>query len=279
MNKLYEDSRSQLLSKSKKADNYAPNNQMFGKNRYERRLKSKVSHSVKDYNSINMNRLFKDNILDVRVSVQGETDDYVVKISFGGFLDNLHRELDRNNDELNLRVVSRALSSSFNSDNVYIFCNCLDWKYRMGYFATKNSITSGDPELRPSKITNPNDTKGPGCKHSLLVISNNSWLLKVASVIFNYINYMEKHYAKLYADIIYPAIYEKEYEEPVQLDMFDDEENPELLDDEDTIDTSNKYARTKNQFKTGNEYRFKPSDKIDKQLDFDSLLDDETEEQ
>lgn len=279
MNKLYEDSRSQLLSKSKKADNYAPNNQMFGKNRYERRLKSRVSHSVKDYNSINMNRLFKDNILDVKVSVQGETSDYVVKISFGGFLDNLHRELDRNNDELNLRVVSRALSSSFNSDNVYIFCSCPDWKYRMGYFATKNSITSGDPELRPSKITNPNDTKGPGCKHSLLVISNNSWLLKVASVIFNYINYMEKHYAKLYADIIYPAIYEKEYEEPVQLDMFDDEENPELLDDEDTIDTSNKYARTKNQFKTGNEYRFKPSDKIDKQLDFDSLLDDETEEQ
>lgn len=279
MNRLYEDSRSQLLSKSKKADNYAPNNQMFGKNRYERRLKSRVSHSVKDYNSINMNRLFKDNILDVKVSVQGETNDYVVKISFGGFLDNLHRELDKNNDELNLRVVSRALSSSFNSDNVYIFCNCPDWKYRMGYFATKNSITSGDPELRPSKITNPNDTKGPGCKHSLLVISNNSWLLKVASVIFNYINYMEKHYAKLYADIIYPAIYEKEYEEPVQLDMFDDEENPELLDDEDTIDTSNKYARTKNQFKTGNEYRFKPSDKIDKQLDFDSLLDDETEEQ
>ena len=279
MNRLYEDSRSQLLSKSKKADNYAPSNQMFGKNRYERRLKSRVSHSVKDYNSINMNRLFKDNILDVKVSVQGETNDYVVKISFGGFLDNLHRELDRNNNELNLRVVSRALSSSFNSDNVYIFCSCPDWKYRMGYFATKNSITSGDPELRPSKITNPNDTKGPGCKHSLLVISNNSWLLKVASVIFNYINYMEKHYAKLYADIIYPAIYEKEYEEPVQIDMFDDEENPELLDDEDTIDTSNKYARTKNQFKTGNEYRFKPSDKIDKQLDFDSLLDDETEEQ
>ena len=279
MNRLYEDSRSQLLSKSKKADNYAPNNQMFGKNRYERRLKSRVSHSVKDYNSINMNRLFKDNILDVKVSVQGETNDYVVKISFGGFLDNLHRELDRNNDELNLRVVSRALSSSFNSDNVYISCSCPDWRYRMGYFSTKNSITSGDPELRPSKITNPNDTKGPGCKHSLLVISNNSWLLKVASVIFNYINYMEKHYAKLYADIIYPAIYEKEYEEPVQLDMFDDEENPELLDDEDTIDTSNKYARTKNQFKTGNEYRFKPSNKIDKQLDFDSLLDDETEEQ
>ena len=86
---------------------------------------------------------------------------------------------------------------------------------------------------------------------------------------------MEKHYAELYADIIYPAIYEKQYEEPVQMDMFADEENPELVTDSDTIDTSNKYAKTKTQFKQGNEYRFKPSQQVDKQLDFDSLLDDE----
>ena len=72
-----------------------------------------------------MNRLFKDNILDVNVSVHGETDDYSVKMSFGGFLDSLHRELKKNNDILNLRVVSRALTSAFNSDNVYIHCSCL----------------------------------------------------------------------------------------------------------------------------------------------------------
>ena len=272
---LYEDSRSQLLSKSKKGDNYVPSNQSKGKNRYERRLHSKVFHSVKDYNNINMNRLFKDNILDVNVSVHGETNDYSVKMSFGGFLDSLHRELKKNNDTLNLRVVSRALTSAFNSDNVYVHCSCPDWQYRFSYWATKNSITSGQAELRPANITNPGDTKGSGCKHVMLVLSNNSWLLKVASVIFNYINYMEKHYAKLYADIIYPAIYEKDYEEPVQMDMFADEENPELETDSDTIDTSNKYARTKTQFKKGNEYRFKPNQQVDKQLDFDSLLDDE----
>ncbi len=278
---LYEDSRSQLLSKSKKGDNYVPSNQSKGKNRYERRLHSKVFHSVRDYNNINMNRLFKDNILDVNVSVHGETDDYSVKMSFGGFLDSLHRELKKNNDTLNLRVVSRALTSAFNSDNVYIHCDCPDFRYRFSYWATKNSVTSGQAELRPANITNPGDTKGSGCKHIMLVLSNNSWLLKVASVIFNYINYMEKHYAKLYADIIYPAIYEKDYEEPVQMDMFADEENPELATDSDTIDTSNKYARTKTQFKKGNEYRFKPNQQVDKQLDFDSLLDDEenTEEQ
>lgn len=272
MNRLFEDSRSKLLSKSKKADNYAPSNQHFGKNRYERRLKSRVSHSVRDYNSINMNRLFKDNLLDVSVQVTGETDTYHVKIAFGGFLDYLHTELERNNEELNLKVVSRALVSAFNSDDVYIFCSCADWKYRFSYFATKNSITSGDPENRPSDITNPRDTKGSGCKHVLLVLNNTSWLLKVASVIFNYVNYMEKHYQRLYADVIYPAIYQKKYEEPVQMSIDDTDE---LETNSDVLDKSNKYAKTKTQFQKGNEYRFKANPNVDKQLDFDSLLDDE----
>ena len=220
---LYEDSRSQLLSKSKKGDNYVPSNQSKGKNRYERRLHSKVFHSVKDYNNINMNRLFKDNILDVNVSVHGETDDYSVKMSFGGFLDSLHRELKKNNDTLNLRVVSRALTSAFNSDNVYVHCSCPDWQYRFSYWATKNSITSGQAELRPANITNPGDTKGSGCKHVMLVLSNTSWLIKVASVINNYIKYMAKHREQQYATIIYPAIYNKKYTGPVQQNIFDDE--------------------------------------------------------
>jgi hypothetical protein len=65
---------------------------------------------------------------------------------------------------------------------------------------------------------------------------------------------MEKHYQKLYANIIYPAIYQKEYEEPVQLDMFSDDE---LDSGKDTIDTSNKYAADKNKFKQGNQQGIK----------------------
>jgi hypothetical protein len=154
-----------------------------------------------------MNKLFKDNILDVNVEVNGETDNYIVTMSFGGFLDLLHEQLEKNNNILDLRTISRALVSAFNSDNVYIHCSCADWKYRMAYWATVTDINSGEPESRPSDITNPNNTKGPGCKHALLVLSNNTWLIKVSSVIHNYIEYMKKHYERLYADVIYPAIY------------------------------------------------------------------------
>ena len=113
------------MQRSKKADNYVPSNQFNGKNRYERRLKQKVSKSVKQYNEIDMNKLFKDNILDVSVEVNGETDNYIVTMSFGGFLDYLHEQLIKNNEKLDLRTISRALVSAFNDGNVYIHCSCL----------------------------------------------------------------------------------------------------------------------------------------------------------
>lgn len=280
MYQLNEDKRQELINKSKHADNYVTD-QSKGKNRYQRRVHSKVLNSVQEFNSIDMNSLFKDNILTVNVNVQGETDNYVVQIKFGGILDEIHDQLQRNNQKFDLKVVMRALIAAFNSDNVYIHCSCLDWAYRFSYWSRVNDISS-DPSIEQTnngmEIVNPNDTKGRGCKHSLLVLSNNRWLRAVSSVIFNYVNYMEKHYPRLYADIIYPAIYEKEYEDDVQLDIFDTEETKDNLPDEqDEIDVSNKWARTKGQFKPGNEYRF-TSDETEvpgqKSFDFDSLISD-----
>lgn len=281
MNRLVEDKRQELISKSKHADNYAPQNQYLGKNRYERRLHSKVANSVREMNAINMNKFFQDNILDVDIKVRGETDDYIVRISFGGVLDEIHKQIESNNGTLNLRCVIRALVSAFNGDNVYVRCSCPDFKYRFAYFLSVNDIIVGERETRPSDITNPYDTKGKGCKHILLVLANNSWLTKVASVIFNYVNYMEKHYQNLYADIIYPALYQKEYEDDVQLQIQEPEpeeppeEEPDISvkSDKDLLDISNKWARTKNQFQKGNEYRFQKKDTpMKRQIDFDNLI-------
>ena len=107
-------------------------------------------------------------------------------------------------------------------------CSCPDFIYRFGFQATQNKYDTYsfdkkkirnpklgvvDPQSIPANITNPKDSLGSSCKHTLLVLSNNSWLMKVASVINNYVKYMEKNYQKAYADIIYPAIYEKPYED------------------------------------------------------------------
>lgn len=199
-------------------------------------------------NSINMDKLFKEDILTVDIPVHGETDDYTVRITFGGFLEILRDQIKRTGN-VSFKEISRAAIIGFNKDDVYIHCSCPDFQYRFNYFATRNQINSGAPETRPSDITNPHDTLGSACKHVLLVLNNTSWILRVARVISNYIHYMEKHYQKMYADIIYPAIYGKEYTEPVQLPIDDTDE---LASDSDTINRANIERQKSTQFQKGN---------------------------
>ena len=243
---LIEDKRTQLLSTSKSAKK-----EKDGKTRYQKRVKSRVRSNVSQLNKIDFNQLFKNNILTVNLDVEGETDTYVVTISFGGFLDQLRDQLHKANDIFSLRIVIRALLDTFNSDNIYIKCSCPDFNFRFSYWLSREDIIFGQKENRPADITNPNNDLGDGCKHIMLVLSNTSWIIKLGSVITNYYNYMEKHYKKLWADIIYPAVWDKKYEEPVQLDL-DTIDVDDLDTSSDMVDKSNIYARDKNKFKKGN---------------------------
>lgn len=163
-------------------------------------------------------------------------------------------------------------------NNFYVSAGCvLHNCYRFAYWSTKSNTNAfeGEQFSNGKEIRNPNDTKGRGCKHVLLVLNNNSWLMKVASVIYNYVNYMKNHFDKLYADVIYPAIYGKEYEGDVQTSLFDDDD---LTSSQDELDVVNKWAREKNLFKKGNTkgVRFtKKEEPDDKQFDFDSLASNE----
>lgn len=267
MKELLEASRNELMTQSKRAER-----EKDGKTRYEKRLKSRVSSSNKTYNQLDMNSLLKDGIMNVSVQVKGETDDYIVKMSWGGFIDELHRELKNNNDSLDLRVVIRSLVTSFNRNDVYVSCQCPDFRYRFSYFATINKINSGEPELMPSKVTNLDDALGPACKHVMLVLANTSWIVKVSSVIVNYINYYKNHRQRDYAKLIYPYVYGKKYEEPVQLSM--EPEVDELSSTEQDIDMVNKSAIDRTRFQKGNTQgvRFAPKNTLDDQEDIDDTI-------
>ena len=90
-----------------------------------------------------------------------------------GLLNDIEMEWElKNNEELDLRLIIKALTMTFNQDDVYVSCNCPDFFYRFGYYATLNKINSGEPQLIPSKETNPDDDLGPACKHTLLVLAN-----------------------------------------------------------------------------------------------------------
>lgn len=143
---------------------------------------------------------------------------------------------------------------NFVVDAGVVLHNCEDWQYRHAYWATQNNYNSGSPEIRVSDITNPNDTKGSGCKHIMLVLSNMDWIMKVCSVINNYIKYARQFMQRLYADYIFPQIYGMKYDKAVQLSLFDtDEFDSSPL----TLDDANRLGRKSGQFKTGNPFRFK----------------------
>lgn len=225
---LDEASRHQLIDKSKSADIV----KSYGTTRYDRRIKQHQSRSLQSFNLIDMNALFRANLLSFKIPVQGETNNYEVEILFEGICDDINREIKANHDVFEYKCVYRALVAAINKQDILVACTCPDQKYRMAYAATKGNYNGGQPEVRPAKITNPNDTKGAGCKHILNVLASLDWALKLASTIFNYVNYMEDKYNDKYVRIIYPAIYKtpyKEQEDAELADTMDREEDKDIL--------------------------------------------------
>lgn len=256
MNKnLLEASRQQLLTKTKSSDNYKDTSK--GRNRYERRTRSKVASTVAQYNRIDMNELFKNDVLIVGIEVYGETSNYITTVKFEDVWEEVRRQVKSNNDKFDFRILLRSLLTVINKGDVYLNCTCGDFIYRQAYYATKDGYKEGEAQFIPSDITNPNDTKGGGCKHCALVLSNLDWIMKVASTINNYINYSKKYLQKNYAEYIFPQIYGTTYSKAVQLNLFDDGLLPT---DQSTLDIVNRIGRDSGKFKVGNEYRFKKSD-------------------
>lgn len=120
---LLELNRNQLITKSKRSDNYK--DQSKGKNRWERRNRSKIDRRVDQYNKIDMNSFFKKDELKVGINVHGETDDYVVTIRFNNALKAIADEIKRNNNKLEFKCVLIALQRTFNNGDVFVSCTCL----------------------------------------------------------------------------------------------------------------------------------------------------------
>lgn len=251
---LLEANRSELINKGKNGANYKDTSK--GKNRYERRLRSKISNSVATYNKIDMDSLFKRDILTVGIEVHGETNDYIVTMRFSGLMEELRNQLKSNNNKLEYKVIAKAMSRVFNSGDVNMHCSCPDATYRQNYWQNKNGYgTMYEP--RPSNITNPNDNLGSGCKHTMLCLSNLDWMMKVASVINNYIKYAQEHLQKLYADYIFPKVYGMKYDKAVQQELF---YTGLLPSDQDTLSkvasTNLAQKDAQGKFIKGNDYRF-----------------------
>ena len=248
--RLHEDTRTMLVSKSRNAGSYI--DQSRGKNRFERKKLSKIAKTVKQYNQIDMNKFFKDDILEVKIPVQGETDQYTVSVRLAGIVSEIAKNIKNNQNKFEYRTVIQAITKVFNTGNVYVKCNCDDYKYRFAHWNIVNNVSFDDSASDPGPgkgIRNPNDDKGRGCKHVLLVLANGDWILKVASVINNYIHYAEEHLQKAFLKVIFPKLYGIDADEMVEQNLIDTDEY--LDSSAGLIDAINEYGRKRRQYQKG----------------------------
>lgn len=409
---LTEKTRQQLLDKSRNGAAYAPDNRAKGRNRFERRKYSKVAATIKDYNSIDMNAFFKGDYLEFAVPVHGETDDYVVTVTFERILPRLQQEVRSDRNRLSEKAVLRALLGAFNTGDVYVSCTCLhpdtriklldgtnptvaemkerfdkgeklyvysadekgdfkpgevekvwvaktardfvkvtlddgqeilttpdhpymlsDGKYMeaedlaagmplmhvdgaerkaakvervvledtpvydiqvkdwhnfaldagvlvhncadftyagFNYLAVKQDYNSNPifgKAMQPPTIRNPNDDKGAACKHILRVLSDVSWMMNVARVIYNYIKVSRELMQRNYAEIIFPKVYGRPYKGVVQMSLMDKDDmwGDALLQSDrkelDAVIAAAKRGRdVRGRFSQGNPYAFRKRD-------------------
>ncbi len=248
---LTEATRGQLIKKSKEGDPYKNSEG----SRWTRKNKSLIANTVKDYNQIDMNTFWKQDILKFSIKVQGETDNYTVKIIFKGVLKVLRTLVEEDQNKLTHGNIYASLVKALNSEDVKINCTCPDYKYRLAYQNSKNGYNAGKAETRKSDITNPGDTKGAGCKHILAVLNNAEWLKKIASVINNYVNYCKDKMQNNYARFIFPEIYGISYDKAVQMtfDDYDDsgKEKNKLVSTEEIINLSNALGKNRGKILKG----------------------------
>ena len=247
---LLEDNRNLLVSKSRNAGEYE--HQERGKNRFERKKYSQIAKTVKQYNQIDMNKFFKEDQLIVHIPVVGETDSYTVSIKMDGVVAEIAKNIKNNKNRLEYRTIIQALTKVFNTANIFVKCTCDDYKYRFAHWNIINNVSVDDTASDPGPgkgIRNPNDDKGRGCKHVLLVLANGDWLLKVASVINNYIHYAEEHLQKAFLKLIFPKLYGYPADEMVEQDIIDDDKY--LESSTGLIDAINEYGKNRGKYKPG----------------------------
>ena len=247
---LLEDTRNMLVNKSRGAGTYKDTSR--GKNRFERKKYSSVGKTVKQYNKIDMNKLFKEDILEVSIPVVGEHDSYTVSVKMEGVIKEIANNIKNNKNQLEYRTIIQALTKVFNSSNIWVKCTCADYKYRFAHWNIINNVSIDDTSKDPGPgkgIANPNDDKGRGCKHILLVLANGDWLMKVASVINNYIHYAEEKLRQPFLKLIFPKLYGVTIEEASDKDLVPEEF--ELTSTTEIIDLINDYGRNRGKYQKG----------------------------
>jgi hypothetical protein len=262
--KLDEATRTQLVAQSRSVGAYK--DQSRGKNRFDRKKYTKQANSVKSYNQIDMNKVFKQDILQVNIPVVGETDEYTVTVKLEGVVAEIQKNIKNNNNKFEFRTVIQALTKIFNTTDVYCKCSCPDFKYRFAHWNIIKNVSVDDSSQDPGPgkgIANPNDDKGRGCKHILQVLANGNWMMKASSVIVNYCHFLSEKKPEAFLKLVFPKLYGVPADEAEENGLVAD--NEDLETGKDLIDIVNDWARNRGKMQKGSNINPVYADKLSKE--------------
>jgi hypothetical protein len=169
-----------------------------------------------------------------------------------GVVKEIARNIKNNSNKLEFKTVVQSLTKVFNTANIFVKCSCPDYKYRFAHWNIVNRVSVDDSSKDPGPgkgIRNPNDQLGRGCKHVLLCLANGDWIMKVASVINNYVHYAEEKLQKAFLKLIFPKLYGIPYDEATDNDLLPEEF--ELDSSTSIIDAINEYGKNRGKYKPG----------------------------
>lgn len=151
-----------------------------GHGRYDRRK----GYKPDNFMGTDVSQLFSNDVLICPVPV----GKYVSTVAFQGVLLRLRELIEQApKHNLTLQMVIKAVARAIDSSDILVDCTCPDFVYRFAYWATKYGYKYGKPETRPAKITNPDDEIGSMCKHLTALLANKRWVVKIASILNDYI--------------------------------------------------------------------------------------------
>ncbi len=191
-------------------------------------------------------------ILEITIPVTGETDSYNVVIRLDGVVAEIAKNIKSNQNKLEYRTILQSVTKIFNTTNIYTKCDCDDYKFRFAYWNIVKNVSVDDSAHNPGPgkgLANPNDDKGRGCKHILLCLANQDWLMKVSSVINNYINWMAEHKKELFNKIIFPKLYGTTINDAVEAKLVPEDTNLDTT--KDIIDVINQWGGGRGKIKPG----------------------------
>lgn len=162
----------------------ASRNELLAKTKGETISRYKRAEGYKGFNivSIDTSDLLKGNTLIVTCRV-GKYDD-VIQLEDVLYWIQICAE-ENSTNQINTKVITKALSNSIDGMDIKVDCECGDWVYRMAYQATEWGYKYGKPETRPAKITNPNGF-GALCKHLTAMLSNKKWMQQVSGTVMDW---------------------------------------------------------------------------------------------